>query len=205
AMVALFPSRQFGIEIGSILLIFSGQAWNMAFSVYSSLKSVPSEMREVAKVYRWSPWQKLVQMELPFAAIGLVWNSMVSVATAWFYLMACEMFVLGKRDFRLPGLGSYLQPAANAADTRAIIWGLVVMIGVIVAMDQLIWRPVIAWSEKFKFEQVAGAQVPHSPVLDLLRGSRVLPLVSRLFISPARERLRLFLAREWPEWKDRPA
>ena len=109
----------------------------MAFSVYSSLKSVPSEMREVAKVYRWSPWQRLVQMGLPFAAIGLVWNSMVSVATAWFYLMACEMFVLGKRDFRLLGLGSYLQAVANAADTRAIIWGLIVLIGVIVAMDQV--------------------------------------------------------------------
>jgi len=197
AMVALFPNRQFGIELGSILLIFSGQAWNMAFSFYSSLKSVPSEMREVAKVYRWSPWQKLVQMELPFAAIGLVWNSMVSVATAWFYLMACEMFVLGKRDFRLPGLGSYLQAAANAADARAVIWGLVVMVGVIVAMDQLIWRPVIAWAEKFKFEQVGAAQVQRSPVLDLMRGSRVLPLISRTFVGPARERLSLFFARNW--------
>jgi NitT/TauT family transport system permease protein len=202
AMVALFPNRQFGIELGSILLIFSGQAWNMAFSFYSSLKSVPSEMREVAKVYRWSPWQKLVQMELPFAAIGLVWNSMVSVATAWFYLMACEMFVLGKRDFRLPGLGSYLQAAANAADARAVIWGLVVMVGVIVAMDQLIWRPVIAWAEKFKFEQVGAAQVQHSPVLDLMRGSRVLPLISRTFVGPARERLSLFFARNWAHRRD---
>jgi NitT/TauT family transport system permease protein len=211
AMVALFPRRQFGIELGSILLIFSGQAWNMAFSFYSSLKSIPREMHEVAEVYRWSRWQKLAEMELPFAAIGLVWNSMVSVATAWFYLMACEMFVLRNQDFRIPGLGSYLQTAANVADTRAIIWGLLVMIGVIVAMDQLIWRPVIAWSEKFKFEQLAGAQVTHSPVLDLLRGSRVLRLIGRLFISPAGERLSLFLARErpewpeWPEWKDRSA
>jgi NitT/TauT family transport system permease protein len=206
AMVALFPSRQFGIELGSILLIFSGQAWNMAFSVYSSLKSVPSEMREVAKVYRWSPWQRLVQMELPFATIGLVWNSMVSVATAWFYLMACEMFVLGKRDFRLPGLGSYLQAAANAADNRAIIWGLIVMIGVIVVMDQLIWRPVIAWAEKFKFEQVGAAQAQHSAVLDLMRSSRVFPLVGRIFLSPARERLSLHFAKDWAHRRaeDRP-
>jgi len=201
AMVALFPRRQFGIELGSILLIFSGQAWNMAFSFYSSLKSIPNEMHEVAQVYRWGRWQKLVEMELPFAAIGLVWNSMISVASAWFYLIACEMFILRNQDFRIPGLGSYLQTAANAADTRAMIWGLVVMIGVIVAMDQLIWRPVIAWAEKFKFEQIAGSQVPHSSVLDLLRSSRVLPLVGRLFISPARERLSLFLAREW---RDRP-
>jgi NitT/TauT family transport system permease protein len=204
AMVALFPRRQFGIELGSILLIFSGQAWNMAFSFYSSLKSIPREMHEVAEVYRWGRWQKLVEMELPFAAIGLVWNSMISVASAWFYLIACEMFVLRNQDFRIPGLGSYLQTAANAADTRAIVWGLVVMIGIIVAMDQIIWRPVIAWAEKFKFEQVAGSQVPHSSVLDLLRGSRVLPLVGRLFIIPARERLSLLFGREWPEWKDRP-
>jgi NitT/TauT family transport system permease protein len=196
-MIALFPTRQFGIELGSILLIFTGQAWNMAFSFYSSLKSIPREMHEVASVYRWSPWQKLTQMELPFAAIGLVWNSMISVAAAWFYLIACEMFVLGKKDFRIPGLGSYLQTAANAGDTRAIIWGLVAMVGVIVAMDQLIWRPVIAWAEKFKFEQVEGARVPRSPFLDLLRSSRVLPLIGRTIIGPTRERLNLRLAREW--------
>jgi NitT/TauT family transport system permease protein len=202
AMVALFPRRQLGIELGSILLIFTGQAWNMAFSFYSSLKSIPQEMHEVAEVYRWSPWQKLMQMELPFSAIGLVWNSMVSVAAAWFYLIACEMFVLRSQDFRIPGLGSYLQTAANAADTRAIVWGLGVMIGVIVAMDQLIWRPVIAWAEKFKFEQVGGAQVAHSAVLDLLRGSRVLPLVGQLFVNPAREYLNLRLARNWARRRD---
>ena len=197
AMVALFPRHQFGIELGSIVLIFTGQAWNMAFSFYSSLKAIPREMQEVAKVYRWSPWQRLVELELPYGAIGLVWNSMISVASAWFYLIACEMFVLGKQDFRLPGLGSYLQTAANAADTRAIAWGLLTMIAVIVVMDQLIWRPVIAWAEKFKFEQVESAQAMHSPVLDLLRSSRVLPLVGRVFVGPFRERLNLRLARDW--------
>ena len=197
AMVALFPRRQIGIELGSILLIFSGQAWNMAFSFYSSLKSIPREMHEVAEVYRWSLWQKLLELELPFSAIGLVWNSMISVAAAWFYLIACEMFTLRQQDFRIPGLGSYLQTAANAADTRAMIWGLVAMIGVIVALDQLVWRPVIAWADKFKFEQVEGQQAPHSPVLDLLRSSRVLPLVTRRIFSPARESLNQRLAREW--------
>ncbi|HTA52805.1 MAG TPA: ABC transporter permease subunit [Candidatus Acidoferrum sp.] len=205
AMVALFPSRQFGIELGSILLIFSGQAWNMAFSFYSSLKSIPREMHEAAEIYRWSAWQKLVQMELPFAAIGLVWNSMISVAAAWFYLIACEMFVLKNRDFRLPGLGSYLQTAANASNTRAIIWGLVAMIGVIVAMDQLIWRPIIAWAEKFKFEQVESAHAQHSSVLDLLRSSRLVPRLGRMVIAPARERLDLHFARmavDRPEDRD---
>src|ERR1700677_3546593 len=108
-------------------------------------------------------------MELPYAAIGLVWNSMMSVAGGWFFLMACEMFVLGNRDLRLPGLGSYLQTAANAGDTAAILWGVTAMILVIVTMDQLLWRPLIAWSEKFKFEQVEAVDTPRSPVLALLR------------------------------------
>ena len=164
------------MELGSILLIFTGQVWNMTFSFYSSLKNIPREMREVAVVYRWSWWQRFTQMELPYATIGLVWNSMMSVAGGWFFLMACEMFTLGNRDLRLPGLGSYLQTAANAGNTRAILWGLGVMVAIIVATDQLVWRPVIAWAEKFKFEQVESADAPTSPVLDFLRSSRVLPL-----------------------------
>ena len=180
AMVALFPTRQFGLELGSILLIFTGQVWNMTFSFYSSLKSIPREMREVAEIYRWSWWQRFVQMELPFATIGLVWNSMMSVAGGWFFLMACEMFVLQDRDLRLAGLGSYLQTAANAGDTRAIIWGVVTMVGVIVLMDQLIWRPIIAWAEKFKFEQVEAIESPHSYVLDFLRRSKIVPLVAQV-------------------------
>jgi NitT/TauT family transport system permease protein len=120
SMVALFPSRQLGVELGSVLLIFTGQVWNMTFSFYSSLKSIPTEMRDAALAYRLSWWQRFWQLELPQAAIGLIWNSMMSVAGGWFFLMACEMFVLGNRDFRLPGLGSYLQTAANAGDTLAI-------------------------------------------------------------------------------------
>ena len=195
SMVALFPTRQLGVELGSILLIFTGQVWNMAFSFYSSLKSIPREMHEAAQVYRWSWWQKFFQMELPYSAIGLIWNSMMSVAGGWFFLIACEMFVLGNRDLRLPGLGSYLQTAANEGNTRAIFWGLAVMIGVIVLIDQLIWRPVIAWAQKFKFEQVESTDEPHSPVLDLLKRSRILPLIAAASIRPARERLDLFFAR----------
>src|SRR6202047_2199417 len=196
AMVALFPTRQLGVELGSILLIFTGQVWNMTFSFYSSLKSIPREMREVAEIYRWSWWQRLTQMELPYAAIGLVWNSMMSVAGGWFFLMACEMFVLGNRDLRLPGLGSYLQTAANAGDMRAIVWGLGVMIGIIVLIDQLIWRPVIAWAEKFKFEQVESVEAPHSFVLDLLKRSRVLSFLARVSVIPAREYLSLYFAKK---------
>jgi NitT/TauT family transport system permease protein len=196
AMVALFPSRQLGVELGSILLIFTGQVWNMTFSFYSSLKTIPQEMREVSRIYRWSWWQRFMQMELPYSAIGLVWNSMMSVAGGWFFLMACEMFVLGNRDLRLPGLGSYLQTAANLGNTRAIWWGLLTMIGVIVLMDQLIWRPVIAWAEKFKFEQVESADVPHSPVLDFLRKSRILPLIAQVSLRPAMERTTLYFAKK---------
>jgi NitT/TauT family transport system permease protein len=195
AMVALFPTRELGIELGSVLLIFTGQVWNMAFSFYASLKSIPAEMREAAEIYRWSRWQKFVQMELPYSTIGLLWNSMMSVAGGWFFLMACEMFVLGDRDLRLPGLGSYLQTAANQGDTRAILWGLAVMIGVIILIDQLVWRPAIAWAQKFKFEQVESSDVPHSFVLDFLRHSRLLPVFNRAVFRPARERAGLYFAR----------
>src|SRR5215470_9412265 len=194
SMVALFPTRQLGIELGSIFLIFTGQVWNIAFSFYSSLKSIPREMHEVAEIYGWSWWQKFTQLELPFATIGLVWNSMMSVAGAWFFLMACEMFVLGDRDLRLPGLGSYLQTAANAGDTRAIFWGLATMIGVIILIDQFVWRPVIAWAEKFKFEQVEAAEAQRSPVLDFLRRSRILPFIAQRSTRPVGERLMLLFA-----------
>jgi NitT/TauT family transport system permease protein len=194
-MIALFPTSQLGLELGSILLIFTGQVWNMAFSVYSSLKNIPREMLEAASLYRLSWWQKLVQLELPHTAIGLIWNSMMSVAGGWFSLMVCEMFVLGNRDLRLPGLGSYLQTASNAGATRSIVWGLIVMVAVIVLIDQIVWRPIIAWSEKFKFEQVEASETPGSPVLDFLRRSRLLSRVARISIAPAREALTLYFAR----------
>jgi NitT/TauT family transport system permease protein len=196
SMAALFPSRQLGVELGSVLLIFTGQVWNMTFSFYSSLKNIPTEMREAARAYRLSWWQRFWQLELPQAAIGLIWNSMMSVAGGWFFLMACEMFVLGSRDFRLPGLGSYLQTAANAGDTRAIFWGVMTMIGVIILIDQMVWRPVIAWAEKFKLEQVGSAEIPRSPILTLLRSSKLLPFVTRSLVWPLRERLNLHFAKD---------
>lgn len=187
AMVALIPSRQLGVELGAILLIFTGQVWNMAFSFYSSLKSIPRELREAATIYRFSPWQRLVELELPYSAIGLVWNSMVSVAGGWFFLMACEMFVLGSRDFRLPGLGSYLQTAASTGNATAIIWGLFTMVAIIVATDQLLWRPIIAWSDKFKFEQVETTSRVRSPLLHLLQHSRGLRTLRQNTIEPFAE------------------
>jgi NitT/TauT family transport system permease protein len=199
AMVALFPGRQIGLELGSVLLIFTGQAWNIAFSFYASLRGIPKELDEAAHLYRFSAWQRFNELELPFAAIGLVWNSMMSVAGGWFFLMACEMFVLGTRDFRLPGLGSYLQVAAGAGDTRAILWGMAAMIAVVVLVDQLVWRPVIAWSDKFKFETVEGTP-PKSFVLTLLRRSGLLAGFYRRVIFPVEERVtRVFVAKTAPQ------
>jgi NitT/TauT family transport system permease protein len=198
AMVALFPGRQLGVEMGAILLIFTGQVWNMAFSFYASLKSIPREMREAAKIYRFNWWQRFTEVELPYAAIGLVWNSMMSVAGGWFFLMACEMFVLGSRDFRLPGLGSYLQVAASAGDTASILWGVGTMIAIIVLLDQFVWRPVIAWAEKFKIEQVESTNVPRSWVLDMFQHSRALARLRKKAIRPLRERLMMhFSRRHW--------
>ena len=199
AMVALFPNRQAGLELGSILLIFTGEAWNIAFSFYASLKAIPREFHEAAEIYRFSGWQKFVQLDLPYAAIGLVWNSMMSVAAAWFFLMACEMFELGRRDFRLPGLGSYLQLAANNGDSRAIAWGLAAMVGVIVLLDQLLWRPVIAWADKFKMESVEAASAPRSAVLTLLRRSGVSSSIHDRAIQPASEWLLVAAARRESE------
>jgi ABC-type nitrate/sulfonate/bicarbonate transport system permease component len=185
AMAALFPGRQLGVEMGAVLLIFTGQVWNMAFSFYASLKSIPREMREAATIYRFNWWQRFLQIELPFATIGLVWNSMMSVAGAWFFLMACEQF----GDFRLPGLGSYLQAAADHGDTRSIVLGILTMVAVIVLIDQFVWRPVIAWAEKFKMEQVESASAPTSWVLDFLRRSRGVALFRKGAVRPLREQM----------------
>jgi len=204
AMVALFPRSQLGLELGSILLIFTGQAWNIAFSFYASLKGIPRELNEAARLYRFSAWQRFTELETPFAAIGLVWNSMMSVAGGWFFLMACEMFVLGTRDFRLPGLGSYLQVAAGAGNTRAIVWGMAAMIAVIVLLDQVVWRPAIAWSDKFKFETVEGA-APQSFVLKVLRRSGILGKVYRGAIYPLGERItQAFAAKQMAARAERP-
>ncbi|HET9994945.1 MAG TPA: ABC transporter permease subunit [Candidatus Acidoferrum sp.] len=183
AMVALFPHSELGPELGSVLLIFTGQVWNIAFSFYSSLKTIPRELHEAAVIYRFSRWQRFAELDLPFSTIGLVWNSMMSVAGGWFFLMACEMFVLGKRDFRLPGLGSFLQTAASHGNTRAILWGITAMIGVIVLLDQLVWRPIIVWADKFKFEQVESAAATQTTLLSLIgRASMVIWLYRRIVL-----------------------
>jgi NitT/TauT family transport system permease protein len=194
AMMSLFPNKQVGVEMGAILLIFTGEVWNMAFSFYSSLKTIPRELHEACSINRFSRWQRLMQLELPYAAIGLIWNSMVSVASGWFFLMVCEMFPLGSTNFRLPGLGSYLQTAASKGDISAIIWGLLTMVLIIILTDQLLWRPLIAWSDKFKFENVESAQRITSPILHLIRNSNMLQYISNRAFLPISERFYARLA-----------
>jgi NitT/TauT family transport system permease protein len=155
--------------------------WNLAFSFYSSLKTIPREMLEASRIYRYSGWQRFWQLEMPFATIGLVWNSIVSVAGGWFALIFCETFTMGDRNFQLPGLGSYIQNATYAGDMHALIGGIATVVLIVVATDQLVWRPLIAWSDKFKVEQVESAERVTSPILELLRRSNLAALPGRFF------------------------
>lgn len=174
AMIALFPGRRLGVELASILLIFTGQVWNMAFSYYNSINTMPKELIEVTKVFRLNKFTRFLRLDMPFSAIGLVWNSMMSVAGGWFFLMACEMFVLKDRDFRLPGLGSYIQTAAYHGDMTHVFYGIGTMVAVIILLDFLVWRPVVAWSQKFRFDTVQAEDERESIVLDFLRKSQFL-------------------------------
>ncbi|HOA83066.1 MAG TPA: ABC transporter permease subunit [Thermodesulfovibrio thiophilus] len=171
AMIALFPGKRIGLELACILLIFTGQVWNMTFSFYHSISTIPKEMREVVKVFKFNKFSKFLRLDLPFSAIGLIWNSMMSVAGGWFFLMACEMFVLEDRDFRLPGLGSYIQIAANSGNIEYVIYGLGMMILLIIIIDLFIWRPLIVWCQKFRIETVPPEEERESLIFNIFSGS----------------------------------
>ena len=170
-LVHLFPHRNLGLEIASVLMIFTGQVWNMTFSFYSSLKSVPPDLVAVARLARMSWWERFFRLDLSFAATGLLWNSMMSMAGGWFFLMVSEAFVLGEHDFRLPGLGSYMSLAIERGDGRAQVLGVLAMLGMIVFVDQVVWRPLVAWSHKFTDEEPADAS--GSWLWERIRRSRV--------------------------------
>jgi NitT/TauT family transport system permease protein len=183
-LVALFPDRNIGLELAAIILIFTSQAWNIAFGFHQSLVTIPREMREAAALYRLNPWEKFSRVELPFGVIPLVWNSMMSWAGGWFFLIAAEQFTLGDKDFRLPGLGSYLKEAADASDYGALAGGLVALVVVIVLLDLCLWRPLVAWSDRFKTEQTESSVVPRSVVLDAIRRSALIDWVWSRFLTP---------------------
>ncbi len=175
-MAALIPGRTVGLELAAILLIFTSQAWNMAFSFHQSLLTIPRELGEASTVYQLGPWRRFTRLELPFGAISLIANSMMSWAGGWFVLTASEQFPL--KNLRLPGLGSYLQAAADAGDLSATLFGLATLIAVIVLLDQFFWRPLVVWSDRFKFEQSGAADAPSSRVVELLQGSALIEWVS---------------------------
>lgn len=171
AMIAIFPAERIGLEVACILLIFTGQVWNMTFSFYHSISTIPKEMKEVVRVFKLNKISKFLRLDLPFSAIGLIWNSMMSVAGGWFFLMACEMFVLKDKDFRLPGLGSYIQTAANQGSIEHLIYGLGTMIGLIILIDLFIWRPLTVWSQRFRIESLPPEEERESFVINLFSGS----------------------------------
>jgi NitT/TauT family transport system permease protein len=171
ALVAVFPRSNLGLELAAVIMIFTGQAWNMTFSLYHSLKSVPQDIKEASVVYRFTWWERFKWMELPYGTTGLVWNSMMSMAGGWFFLMINEAFRLGDHDFRLPGLGSYMSVAVHEGKPAAMLLAVVAMALMIVALDQLLWRPVVVWAQRFRVEETAAAEASRSWFLDLVRRS----------------------------------
>ncbi len=179
ACVALFPKSNTGLELAAVIMIFTGQAWNMTFSLFHSLRGVPAEQREVAALYRFGWWRTLWKVEMPFATTGLVYNSMMSMAGGWFFLMVNEAFVLGDKDFRLPGLGAYMSVAAAKGDKGAMLWAMLAMALMITTLDQLVWRPLLVWAQKFRVEESASGPGATSWFYDVLHASRLIPAVSR--------------------------
>jgi NitT/TauT family transport system permease protein len=173
AMSHLFPTREAGLEFASIVMIFTGQVWNMVFSYYASVRGIPPSLREVALIHRLSGWQTFRLLEAPAAMIGLVWNSMMSMAGGWFFLTVTESFTLRNHDYRLPGIGSYMNEAVARGDWQAMVAAIAIMSLMIVAVDQFVWRPLAAWSQQFKLEEASSGDAPRSWVLVILRRSRL--------------------------------
>lgn len=197
SLSALLP-QGIAAELASIVLIFTSQAWNLTFSWYQSLSTIPKELREASNIFRLNTWLRFKNLELPFGMISLVWNSMMSWAGGWFFLMAAEIFTVGSRDFRLPGLGAYLYEAANRNDYSAIVWGLGVLIFTVVVIDQLVWRPLIVWSERFKVEMVDTDIMPSSWFFDLTGNARLLLMIKKRIINPLSEKIDRIAVNRFP-------
>ena len=193
--MALFPGSILGLECASIFAIFTAQAWNMTFSFYQSLRTIPKELREAATIYQLNWWQRFVKLELPFSMIGLVWNGMMSFGGGWFFLAASEAISVLGNNFKLPGIGSYMATAVEKGDTHAVAWAIVTMIAVVLLVDQLFWRPVVAWSQKFKFEATDSADEPSSVLLNMLRHSVALAWVERRILPPLGRSVNALFAR----------
>ena len=160
--IALFPGSLLGLEAASIFAIFTSQVWNMTFSFYQSLRTVPKELTEAASLYQLSRWQRFSRLELPSAAIPLLWNAMMSFGGGWFFVAASEAISVLNHDYTLPGIGSYVAAAVSAQDLPALGWAILTMAVVILLVDQLFWRPLVAWSDRFRLEQSGSGDAPES-------------------------------------------
>ena len=176
--MSLFPGRVAGAEAAAIFAIFTSQAWNMTFSFYQSLRTVPRDLEEATHSFRFSAWQRFWRLEAPFAMPGLVWNMMMSMSGGWFFVVASEAITVGDRTITLPGIGAYLAQATAEKNLAAVGWVVLTMTAVIILYDQLMFRPLVAWADKFRFEQTSAQTVPGSWFLDLLQRSRLLGTVT---------------------------
>jgi len=196
--LALFPSRVLGAELAAIFAIFTSQAWNMTFSFYQSLRTVPRDLYEVSRGFHLTSWQRFWKLEVPFSMPGLIWNMMMSMSGGWFFVVASEAITVGNQTITLPGIGAYLAQAISDKNFGAIGWVILTMTVVILAYDQLLFRPLIAWADKFRMENTASGDAPQSWLLDLVRRTRLIHQLlvpaGWLFAKAARIPLRLPLS-----------
>src|ERR1700678_3552563 len=194
--MSLAPGRVLGAEFAAIFAIFTSQAWNMAFSFYQSLRTVPTELEEASRNFHLSPWMSFWRLDVPFAMPQLIWNMMMSMSGSWFFVVASEAISVGNTTITLPGVGSYIALAIEHRDLAAVTWAIVTMLIVILIYDQVLFRPLVAFSYRFRFEQEAGMTAPQSWVLNVLRRSRLVDRLTRPFASSWRG---LLVARWWKE------
>jgi NitT/TauT family transport system permease protein len=190
--IALFPGNLLGVECAAVFAIFTSQAWNMAFSLYQSMKTIPPELNEAARVFRLSGWQRFWRLELPFATPGLLWNMMMSMSGGWFFLVAAEAVSVANQDIKLPGIGAYIAVAIADENGRAILWAIGAMLAGILLYDQLFFRPLLAWADKFRFEESQGDTAQNSWLLDWGRRSVFVRAVTDRFWARMRKALGWF-------------
>ncbi len=188
SLSAILP-QETAVELASVILIVTSQVWNLTFSWYQSLITVPKDLHEAGTIFLFNPLLRFKVIEMPFAAISLIWNSMMSWAGGWFFLMAAEIFTVGQKNFRLPGLGAYLSEAAGRGDLKAVLWGVATLVLVIVVLDQFVWRPLLVWSDRFKLEMVESEGALSSWFYDVLVDSRLLRWLLEKTVHPVSEGL----------------
>lgn len=193
----LFPGRVLGAELACVFAIFTSQAWNMTFSMYQALRSVPKDLEEATQSFHLTGWQRFWRLDVPFAVPGLVWNTMMSMSGGWFFVVASEAITVGDTTVTLPGIGSYVALAIKEQNLAAVGYAVLTMLFVIIIYDQLLFRPIVAWADKFRFEQTASATVPESWMLDLFRRTRALRALSYPFLALNRAISSIHLA--WPQ------